>query len=168
MCHHAADDLDNAESKCHRIVKPSLPRIFAEKKPDAELCRQALTRPFVRRATPVKISSSNADGIRAVGVDQTLKSRPTGSPHPLPCLPEQLSGKGLIVSLSWCKISNNSKRFLPKAGLGPGRVARKRFCSNVGSPTLFPPSCPPSLRELSSARSEQKAISQCVNSSWNF
>ena len=68
--------------------------------------RQALTRPFVLRATPVKISSSTADGIRAVGVDQTLKSRPTGS---LPYLASWLSGKGLIVSLSWCKISNNSK-----------------------------------------------------------
>ena len=146
----------------------SVPAIFSEKEKNAgaEQCWLALTRPFVRRATPVKISSSNADGIRAVGVDQTLKSRPTGS-LPYPCLLS--AGKGLIVSLSWCKISNNSRRFLPKAGLGPVRVARKRFCSNVGSPTLFPPSKLPTFspRALLCARG-QKAISQCVNSSWNF
>ena len=118
---------------------------------------QALTRPFVRRATPVKISSSTADGIRAVGVDQTLKSRPTGS---LPYLASWLSGKGLIVSLSWCKISNNSKRFLPKAGLGPGRVARKRFCSNVGSPTLFPQPAH-LLSESSPLRAAKTSISVC-------
>ena len=140
------------------LSNPLFPGYLLRKNPmPSSAGSRALTRPFVRRATPVKISSSNADGIRAVGVDQTLKSRPTGSPHPLPCLPEQLSGKGLIVSLSWCKISNNSKRFLPKAGLGPGRVARKRFCSNVGSPTLFPlPSCPPSLSESSPLRAADK------------